>query len=65
MEDSIDTKHPVFGIHDGSLKEQRELNKAFVMDHLALVRDRDQKDKERAANDKREEAEMLKKAKQE
>ena len=65
MEDSIDTKHPVFGIHDSSLKDQKELNKALVMDHLALVRERDQKDKERVVNDKREEAEMLKRAKQE
>lgn len=64
--DSAAEKHPVFGIHDSSsVKNQRELNRTFVMDHLALVREHEKKAKEAAQATKKEEAEMLIKAKQE
>lgn len=66
VDEGVDKKHPVFGIHDGSVDmNQRELNRTFVMDHLALVRDKDKKAKEEAIAAKKEEADMLLKAKQE
>lgn len=56
----------MFAVRDNSVeKDQKALNKIFVMDHLELVRQNHKKAKENAIKAKREDAEAILRAKQE
>lgn len=67
-ESTAEIRYPVFVIHDDSHDNPEEIkksNQATFLEHLAKVRERHQKVRDRVNRIKQEEVKMLKEAKQE
>lgn len=65
---SAEKQYPMFGVSDSTVNypgNKQESNKAILMAHLKKIQEKHQKVQDEESRTKQEEAEMMKKAKQE